>query len=72
MNRCQSFFQVSSSREQRNSANADAESIVDQIKKLRAGTSVDDEDRLNVLNNLERLADQLLDMVIFTYSKRKI
>lgn len=56
---------MSSDKQQRDrdSANADAESIVNQIKKLRAGTSVDDEDRINTLTNLQHLADQLLDMV---------
>lgn len=54
---------MSSQKEQRDSANADARSIVDQIKKLRAHTSIDDEDRINILTNLEHLADQLVDMV---------
>ena len=59
------MLQISSDKQQRDreSANADAESIVNQIKKLRAGTSVDDEDRMNTLANLQHLADQLLDMV---------
>lgn len=55
-------------KEQRDSANADARSIVDQIKKLRARTSIDDEDRINILTNLERLADQLVDMVSTYYT----
>lgn len=54
---------MSPNKEQRESANADAESIVNQIKKLRAGTSLDDEDRINTLTNLQHLADQLLEMV---------
>ncbi len=57
------WHQVSLKKNEKSSANADAESIVDQIKKLRAGTSIEDEDRMNVLTNLQHLADQLLEMV---------